>query len=495
MKRLLWVDDDYEMLRTLAEALSADGWRLQVAEDARVCLDVAAQSQFDIVLIDVNLKAGGISDTPDLAALAAAKGAHRGVILARLLLGTAWHEQLGNAALAFCSSFDRSHVQAFDPEILETIPYFSKAEAFLAPHDFVQALNQLLQSRSRQVESTDFPSASSLPSEQPQQLTTDADRFEERLHDLWNAVATTLAPLAALVSNFDNLAGRGTKSLIQIAVDYEQAANRVLEEATDFPLTDWDAWELAEAARGELKAQLGHFSPSQQSMLSHAIRKLAVHLAKMPKTRSYEEAITTRARFEFSRAKIEIDAIKKLVESSLQQNRSDMPADSEGPFDTSEVVNSLIEMFNLPAMSKRIAFRPQVLEGLVLNHGSRRMYWRCLSAVIENAVKFNGKLPDEETWIEVTHRLIGGSIVTEIESWGPEVMPEEEEAVFQRGRRGRNPRRLGSGLGLAIARDSIRACSGTVSIKSVEKRRRGQRDVQTTVMIAVPLAPSSRDAL
>ena len=58
MKRILIVEDDALLNKTLAYDLTCDGWEVTHALDARTAADLLARTEYDLVLLDINLPDG-----------------------------------------------------------------------------------------------------------------------------------------------------------------------------------------------------------------------------------------------------------------------------------------------------------------------------------------------------------------------------------------------------------------------------------------------------
>jgi DNA-binding response OmpR family regulator len=58
MKRILIVEDDALLNKTLAYNLSSDGWDVTPALNARTAADLLAGTEYDLVLLDINLPDG-----------------------------------------------------------------------------------------------------------------------------------------------------------------------------------------------------------------------------------------------------------------------------------------------------------------------------------------------------------------------------------------------------------------------------------------------------
>ena len=58
MKRILIVEDDALLNKTLAYNLSSDGWDVTHALNAKTAADLLAGRSYDLVLLDINLPDG-----------------------------------------------------------------------------------------------------------------------------------------------------------------------------------------------------------------------------------------------------------------------------------------------------------------------------------------------------------------------------------------------------------------------------------------------------
>ena len=123
----------------------------------------------------------------------------------------------------------------------------------------------------------------------------------------------------------------------------------------------------------------------------------------------------------------------------------------------------------LPDDLPLVSVDPTLLEQVLVN-------------LVDNAIKHApGAAP-----IEVSARATPGAVVIEVADRGPGIAPGEEEAIFQKFRRGSDAAASGVGLGLAICRGIIEAHGGTIRAR----RREGGGAVFSVVLPRPPGEPS-----
>jgi signal transduction histidine kinase len=106
-----------------------------------------------------------------------------------------------------------------------------------------------------------------------------------------------------------------------------------------------------------------------------------------------------------------------------------------------------------------------------------------LGNLLSNAVKVT-----ERGFVRVSAARRGHEVEFEVADSGPGISPEEQAALFQRFRRGRNAGYPGTGLGLAIARALVEAHGGRIWVES----RPGEGAAFRFTLPAVEGAPPSR---
>jgi signal transduction histidine kinase len=103
-----------------------------------------------------------------------------------------------------------------------------------------------------------------------------------------------------------------------------------------------------------------------------------------------------------------------------------------------------------------------------------------LSNLIENALKYS--CPNTKIFIRAKVEFAGdfelATAMIEIDNLGEEIRLEDQEKIFEQGRRGLTQAKMGripgSGLGLWEARAVIEAHGGTISVVSQPTRRQDQ---------------------
>ncbi len=157
----------------------------------------------------------------------------------------------------------------------------------------------------------------------------------------------------------------------------------------------------------------------------------------------------------------EVDRLTQMVNELLvlsQAGERELPSE---PVDLGRAAERAAERWRATAAEKGIEIRASAKDPAVVSCATADLD-RALDPLVENAIAYS---PDGGL-VEV---LASGPRV-EVLDHGPGLEPGEEEAVFERFRRGSAGRRgaSGTGLGLSIARELTRRWGGEVSLQARE---------------------------
>lgn len=128
------------------------------------------------------------------------------------------------------------------------------------------------------------------------------------------------------------------------------------------------------------------------------------------------------------------------------------------------LIESLCDVYQLPAGEKEVLLVPRVAEGLEITADAPRLY-QLMANLVDNGVKYT---PSHGTVTITAGKTDGGVIIT-VEDTGPGIPEEEMPRIFERLYRGDKSRsEKGLGLGLALVQAVVRAHRGEISVTNLE---------------------------
>lgn len=166
--------------------------------------------------------------------------------------------------------------------------------------------------------------------------------------------------------------------------------------------------------------------------------------------------------------------------------------------DLIHIVRNVMNSAQPRADLKKVVFRPRLMPGPAMVEMDEGLLHRCISNIIDNAIKYTQPLPPGSRhaapWIDVIATPASDtSVEIVVKSWGVPVTPEEYEGelMFAEGYRGYHAFALdieGSGAGLSDAKRFIEDHGGSVTFKSdpVVKSSRPPRSVETILTLTFP---------
>jgi signal transduction histidine kinase len=477
MRRVLWIDDDHRLLTPAAAALSAAGVTIVFATDLAIALDRLQAEAWNQVIIDVGIDVGDLERRHPAALEALGFGREtNGLDFARYLLNSP--PPVGRAAdsIIICSGFRQEYLQSVAPDLMAQLAYVSKAPKAFQENRFISEISAAL----------DLHRDETLPLPPP--ISALELPYLDLYHDLKVAVRSSIPSLRRVAERLHEFVGGKRAGLDAAIAAVEGFGATLTEEAFSAPGVNASHLGDVEdvlAALAEKRANLAATSYIDLTQLSD---KLLLKVARLPTLAStallFEACRTLQTRL----CAIEIDKVSARLLSEFSTPQSDAGVDSFS-FDSSAILNNILDIEEPNAMACRAQFDRHIAPTVMLRTeqpGQSHLFRRALTNIIDNAIKYQGRLPQSSTWIIVRHFARGNWCVTSVENWGAPIHPEEIEDIFARGRRGEMARRQGDGQGLAIAFGCVSALGGSIIPKSV----RGSRSNATnTFTVRLPLTP------
>lgn len=179
----------------------------------------------------------------------------------------------------------------------------------------------------------------------------------------------------------------------------------------------------------------------------------------------------------------ECDRLVCLINTMLEIAETDagLVALHAVPVDMHQVVREAYELFEAVALKKGLHLEIDCPETPLLVLGDRARLQRCVSNLIDNAVKFTP--PDGRVRLKAAERQ--ARIIITVSDTGPGLDPKDQARIFERFYRGDRSRSTpGNGLGLSLAHTVVKAHGGEITVQSLP----GQG---CTFVLSLPQAPPS----
>ncbi len=131
-------------------------------------------------------------------------------------------------------------------------------------------------------------------------------------------------------------------------------------------------------------------------------------------------------------------------------------------FELAELTRDVVQSFALGAKSKRITLSVQAVGRPTIAEGDVRLIERALENLLDNALRFT---PEGGT-VSVTCKRSGDRVVVRVKDTGPGIAAADQEWIFDRFYRGRQPvdgASTTTGLGLSIARRIVELHHGEIT--------------------------------
>jgi signal transduction histidine kinase len=180
------------------------------------------------------------------------------------------------------------------------------------------------------------------------------------------------------------------------------------------------------------------------------------------------EELTAEQRKEVERILAIVRRMSTLVRNLLDIGRIEAGIGMEiQPCAVDEIIASSAGAFRGLAQRRGLDFTVDVPRTLPLVRGNPTRLDQVVSNLVSNAIKFT-----PEGSITVRAWTENGEVILEVSDTGIGIPPEDQEALFQKFYRVRNPRARGiqgTGLGLAIAKSIVESYGGRIEVESVPR--------------------------
>ncbi|MDF2663880.1 MAG: two-component system sensor histidine kinase, partial [Paenibacillus sp.] len=165
----------------------------------------------------------------------------------------------------------------------------------------------------------------------------------------------------------------------------------------------------------------------------------------------------------------------------LNKLKNDEIALSRHPVDVCSFLRNMTLKFEAIALSKRLEFRVECVEGLTPVFADLDRLEQIVSNVVNNAIKFT-----ERGYVHIFARQDGAFIEFVVTDTGIGISQSDKELIWERffkADRGRAKNQKGTGLGLAIVKELVDLHGGTIGVES-------EPDRGATFRIRLPAQPA-----
>lgn len=491
MPKILWVEDRPETISSVIEELAEEpGYSIDLVTNVEDALKKLEAESYTAVIVDLSIPVAASADTVAPANESPAIFNGLTVIERCLSVRKKSHRKEWPAVVIYSSHAEGYFRQIADARYL-TLPFIGKAEMLMQPAEAADHLKDAIGSAHAAPEAV-RPKAedrATLGVAAPQGSIS-LDRMI--IHDLRvplgqsvplaRSVETQLAILAGVPAEHASRPFGLRENIAAFILDAETLIDEIVDgDPRKLPGRLDELIGLIESLKNlpspvsantsMLVDKLSAITGIGQTERHPALAELAMRAMRLQIGASIEDIQILRAN------------LLRALDISFGTEKK--PALSR-ELDSSQILVAVLNGANAAALNRGIEFRPRITPGLIVSHTSDAALERVFSNLIDNAVKYNGQLRNENAWINVSHQAAReGGIITEIETWGRRL--SDEEIASLRGESAsvnhRIRRAIGTGLGLPIVRAELEKIGGTLEIFP---HRRGTRNEMLTFRVTIP---------
>ncbi len=496
MRYLLWIDDDFHLLKGVQESFQRFGAHVTFTPDICSAVEHLSAATYDAIIVDAGIERGNVDEHfPQLSANLPMDAFAPGLDLIRLLINVGIPDVFPASRIILCSSHPAPTLGRSAPDVLAAVWSIPKLNAFYYPDRFVEEVFHLLDNDPAEEPAAPLEASAATPEPHehgetvsPTEASLDPmeKEAEWRLHDLRNEIQAQLTPLRRTqerIRSFSGETAEASQSLHRLAEELSGLEGDILDELVDAGYAARKDYERVEEEFQQLKRELRTYQPAKITMIVAVSDQLLDRLILFQRYPSRPVIEKMKMRLNVDVISYDLDVVIDSLVGSIETSMLELSTDSSSTFDTSKVISDLIRVNAAQALNRRVEFRQEVEEKLILSRGTAGSYRRIFSNIIDNAVKFHGQLWRSNAWIEVKHYKRDGNICTEVESWGPSRLEDTSTATVE-GRRGEDARRPGQGLGLAIALKEVGLLQGELRTTG---RPLSSGKFLNTVLVSIPI--------
>lgn len=478
MRRVLWIDDDQRLLTPAAVALGKAGLQVEFASDLAGAIDALKAERWDHVVVDVGIAAGDLEARhPETLDALGFDQETTGLTFAAYLLKAPAPLARSAESITICSGFQREFLESVAPDAMAKFGFVSKAsKAFLERHFIADLMKALGLTSAQRDEAPSVAEAFDLP-------------YLDLYHDLKAAARSSLPGLRRVSERLHEYAGGKQVGLDSAVANVETLASALVDEAFVEQGVTKSKLEAVEDVLADLSEKRTRLHVTGYVDLTRLGDKLALTASRLPRLGSTQVLLEACRALQSLLCAIEIDKVSDRLLSELSVQELPDASGDACAFDASAILANILDSEEPNALANRAGFDRHIQSGVLIRTqtpGQAHLYRRALTNIIDNAIKYQGRMPENNTWIIVRHSADSTWCTTSVEGWGPPIPPHELHEIFRAGRRGERARKQGEGRGLTIAEGCIRALGGWITPKS-ELGRRG--NATNTFTVRVPLAP------
>lgn len=474
MLRLLWIDDDARSCWQTGRVLQAHGAQVEIVPDICEAVAKLLSGSFDFVLIDVGITVGDLEQRfPDIARLMPSEPRAVGLDFARVLMREGHQLSRAHSSIAICSGYEAPYLNTVSPEVMSAVAYVSKKRQSFAPYGFVADICRTIGLE------YDYDPLTEQADDQLLNL-----EYVDLYHDLKARISPCIPTLRHVVERISALADGGAPTVEAAAAAIERFGVEVIEDVSVLPgFANVGRLGAAEDVLDRIIEMRRHLSAADHHDLARLVDRLLLKVALLPNVGSSARLASACRQLHIRLCEADIEQVSARLLDGLSKERPDNADEGMAGFDSSALLHQIIKLEEPHALDNRVGFELDIAPQIVIKGRSQAKLRQAFFNVVNNAVKYSGRLPSGNTWVKVRHFARQGQCVTEVENWGPPISESEKQVIFGAGIRGEKPFRTGEGRGLAIARSCVEEMRGTIGVKSKKDRQKAI----TTFTISIPV--------
>ena len=509
MKKILWIEDDLAPLRMIIDEIS-DKYNIKFDFSSTMALALRklSSNDYDGLILDLTIPLGMLP--PQLKKLEEMFDSHhQSAGFGLLNLYRALHQHKREILrelppILICSNHQQDEVAHFMNEFPTDLQFISKRDIYFDKDRFLAKFGHFAGVTDADEivseETTEAP-----PADQDDVSDRDFKRFAHdqraKLHNIASLVHGSVRGVGVLDPgvSLPNASIFLRKRMNHLLDDLKDAIKDTLDNI-DFPASSrrkaQHACDTLEDSLSTLIEGLLPYTAAKKAVVETLLIQIgsAVDVLKPPQHHNIRDllhSIRTHMIVETMDSLVKILQQVDAAFDSYSRTKSSQGSKAN-TFDAVKCIRELLYQFEIVSQSNGIEIRLEISTENFEVAGDQESFEKCVSNIIDNAIKYTHKPANIRPWITVrigsSVESAGRCLIVEIENWGTP-LSEPFERLREEGRRGISADRTGRGRGLAIAADSIEGLGGNLALGSRPARSRG-RDI-VVAQLRVPEAARS----
>lgn len=510
-KKILWLEDEPSSISIVKNIIEKNsGLEIVVAETVSEAFAAISSHKFAITLIDISVPSGNIDVIPPAFRALFSYGDKRaGARFYDCLNATTDDSQVlrGEMKIRICTGHDYRVVVSEVDSPFDEQYFLPKSDIFLRPQSFCGAIFEMLANSFdvSDLDSTPEPSMTNLVMPQGHNTEKDASikdhgaqeeiqALEDKLHDIRNL----LIRCSPLLRNIESTLSRGWSGrtpddgVLPIQTRILNIMSSIDRQMYDLPEAATSVGKTLSVIEDSIAEIRDIAQTSAASTRGMVLESTQTAILAIEKDRRKEFAIIQELfkRVEHEYAREDFQILSEVIHQCVSLSHL-VPLNHEANFNSSSLLSSQINFFQMSAAAKNVRIEPEIQSGIFVSTGNADAFRKIINNILDNAVKYTRPMRAGQSWITVKHYRRGTYAVSEFESWGKPLSDEEIDILNKRNGRLESSSAPGNGFGLRIVREQLDLFGGELKISKPSKDRtqngRPSKNARLVFEIRIPI--------